>query len=136
MRPTKLTRRTLIIGATGLTAATVIAMPGRDADGADEHAHATPSPIASPVAVDAPKAIVHIDRFAFKPRDIEINAGTRVVWSNDDGAAHTVTADDKSFDSGQLTFSEKFGHTFEQPGTYTYYCAFHANMTGKVTVTK
>jgi plastocyanin len=135
MSPIKLTRRTLIAGTAGLAATAVIAVPGRSAD---EHTHATPeaSPLASPVAVDAPKAIVHIDRFVFSPRDIEITVGARVVWSNDDGAAHTVTADDKSFDSGQLTFSEKFGHTFEQPGTYTYYCAFHANMTGKVTVSK
>ncbi|CAN5527013.1 hypothetical protein BH09CHL1_BH09CHL1_30400 [soil metagenome] len=135
MSPTKLTRRTLIAGAAGLAATAVIAIPGK---GADEHSHATPeaSPVASPVAIDAPKVVVHIDRFVFSPRDIEIEVGTRVVWSNDDGAAHTVTADDESFDSGQLTFSEKFGHTFEQPGTHTYYCAFHANMTGKVTVTK
>lgn len=101
-------------------------------------AMATPkaSPGASPVVTDAPRVIVHIDRFAFVPREIEIAVGTRVVWSNDDGAAHTATADDGSFDSGQMTFSEKFGHTFSVPGTYTYYCAFHANMTGKVTVTE
>jgi plastocyanin len=125
---------TLAIGA-------LIAFPDRFANGEDEHQqHVTASPIASPgastspVAIDAPRAIVHIDRFAFAPRAIEIAAGTRVVWSNDDGAAHTVTADDGSFDSGQLTFSEKFGHTFTTPGAYTYYCAFHANMPGKVTV--
>lgn len=132
---TKLTRRTLIAGAAGLVATAVIAIPGK---GADEHSHATPeaSLVASPVAIDAPKVLVDIERFVFEPRDIEIKVGTRVEWSNRDGAAHTVTADDKSFDSEYLSFSEKFGHTFEQPGTYTYYCAYHANMTGKVTVSK
>jgi plastocyanin len=129
----------VLSGGVGAAVAAVIAIPGRFAQGSSEHrlhAIASPSasPQASPVAGDAPRVIVHIDRFAFVPQKIEIPAGTRVVWSNDDGAAHTVTADNGAFDSGHMTFSAKFGHTFTAPGVYTYYCAFHANMTGSVTV--
>jgi plastocyanin len=131
----------MLAGAVGAVTAAGIAIPARFAAGSNEHQmHAAASPVASPeaspVVTGAPRVPVHIDRLAFVPREIEITAGTRVVWTNDDGAAHTATADDGSFDSGPMTFSEKFGHTFTAPGTYTYYCAFHANMTGKVTVTE
>lgn len=90
------------------------------------------SPAASPSAEQ--ECHVDIEDFAFGPAAIEIDAGTTVVWENYDSAAHTVTADDGSFDSGEVTQGQTFSQTFDTPGTFTYHCAIHPNMTGTITV--
>jgi len=45
-----------------------------------------------------------------------------------------VTADDGSFDSGDLEPSDGFSWYFDTPGTYTYTCADHPWMTGTIIV--
>jgi len=80
-------------------------------------------------------AAVSISNFAFDPGVLEIAAGTTVTWTNNDGANHTVTADDGSFDSGSFGSGATFSFTFDTPGTFTYHCDIHSNMTGSVVVT-
>lgn len=77
---------------------------------------------------------VTIADFNYEPADLAVAAGTTVTFTNEDGFAHTVTAKDKSFDSGNLDEGATFEHTFEEPGTYAYLCAIHNSMTGTVTV--
>jgi plastocyanin len=77
---------------------------------------------------------VAIEGFAFKPAILNIPVGTTVIWENEDNALHTVTARDSSFDSGSLSHNDTFSYTFEQSGTYEYYCQFHPHMEGKVVV--
>ena len=60
--------------------------------------------------------------------------GTIVVWYNNDSVAHTVTARDNSFDSGNLSPRDTFQYIFEQPGELEYYCKFHPSMVGKITI--
>jgi plastocyanin len=61
-----------------------------------------------------------------------------VVWTNYDttygGITHTVTATDKSFNSGDIKAGGTFKWTFTTPGTYTYSCVYHAWMKGTVIV--
>ena len=78
---------------------------------------------------------VSIVDFAFQPASIEVPAGSTVTWTNAGAAPHTVTADDGSFDSGQLKPGATFSQTFSTPGTYTYHCEIHPQMTGTVVVT-
>lgn len=78
---------------------------------------------------------VNIKDMAFTPDSITVAKGTKVTWVNNDGAAHTVTADDGSFNSGNLTNSKSFSQTFNTPGTYKYHCTLHSGMTGVVIVT-
>jgi plastocyanin len=103
------------------------------AQSTDHDGHASPeaSPVASP-AVE--RVSVEIKRFEYLPYEVTIKPGTRVVWVNRDGAAHTVTADDGSFDSEAMQIGTRFGHTFDAPGRYNYFCFYHANMTGVVVV--
>lgn len=68
----------------------------------------------------------------FLPRRLEIVAGTTVTWKNDDPLDHSVTAVDKSFDSGLLRSGAIWSRTFSQPGTYQVTCTPHPFM--KVTV--
>jgi plastocyanin len=78
---------------------------------------------------------VSIVDFAFQPASIEVPAGSTVTWTNAGAATHTATADDGTFDSGQLKPGANFSQTFTTPGTYTYHCEIHPQMTGTVVVT-
>jgi len=71
---------------------------------------------------------------AYSPNVIRVKVGDTVEWINDDIVAHTVTADDKSFDSGDLGKAKKWSRKFTQPGTYRYHCTPHPYMVGTVIV--
>jgi plastocyanin len=94
------------------------------------------------VRTDAPKVqqeaalgnAVSIRGFAFAPATLDVPAGTEVTWTNHDPEAHTVTADDGSFDSGALDPGATFSAAFDQGGTVTYTCNIHPAMTGAVQV--
>ncbi len=63
--------------------------------------------------------------------------GTVVLWFNNDSVTHTVTARDNLFDSGNLSPGEPgdtFRYTFEQSGTYEYYCKIHPSMVGEIII--
>lgn len=77
---------------------------------------------------------VTIDNYAFSPDSITVSAGTTVTWVNNDTTAHTVTADDGSFDSGNLAPGESFTFTFTSAGSFVYHCNYHPNMEGTVVV--
>jgi plastocyanin len=70
----------------------------------------------------------------YAPREIKIKAGDTVVWVNDDEKDHTVTADDDSFDSGNLGDGKSFRHTFKKAGKYKYHCEYHPRDKGVVVV--
>ena len=75
----------------------------------------------------------------YLPSIITINQGQQVTWSNEDVAFHTVTSglyDEPSdlFDSGHLDPEQKFSVSFDDLGTFDYFCALHPWMAGKVIV--
>jgi len=64
-----------------------------------------------------------------------VGAGGQVTVSNRDGAPHTATADDGSFDSGQIDGSGTGAFVApSQPGTYSFHCEIHPDMSGTLTV--
>jgi plastocyanin len=79
-------------------------------------------------------ASVDIKNFAFNPATLSVKVGDSVTWTNDDTTAHTVTADDKSFDSGNVAQGATFKHTFDAAGTFSYHCTIHSNMKATITV--
>jgi plastocyanin len=74
----------------------------------------------------------------FAPQIVRVAVGETVEWSNDGRTAHTVTADDGSWDSGNLDPGQEWDRTFDRAGVFTYYCRYHgspgAGMTGTVVV--
>jgi plastocyanin len=88
-----------------------------------------PAPAASGAAVD-----VITKDFAFAPASITVPVGTKIVFKNSDAVAHTVAADDKSFDSKNLDPNQTWSHVFDKAGTYKYSCAYHDSMHGTVIV--
>lgn len=77
---------------------------------------------------------VIIEKFAFGPAQLTVSAGTKVTWINKDAIQHSVTSDDKVFDSGLLKQNQKFSRTFDEPGNYPYHCTPHPNMKAKIIV--
>jgi len=75
------------------------------------------------------------------PYIITVNTGDKVIWSNDDTAAHTVTSGtpadgpDGNFDSSLFMSGTTFPHTFDAVGEYPYFCMVHPWMQGSVMVT-
>ena len=90
--------------------------------------------------------------FCFTPAQLTIDAGETVTWSNRSGAGHTLkrcdpadcdgkaagTGTDANFGSATITLRAggAFDYTFDQPGTYVYYCTIHGYslMHGTITV--
>ncbi|MDC4231260.1 MAG: plastocyanin/azurin family copper-binding protein [Nitrosopumilus sp.] len=75
----------------------------------------------------------------FIPYEVSVAVGTTVTWSNDDTAAHTVTSgtissSDGLFDSSIFMAGKSFEFTFNDAGTYDYFCMVHPWMTGIVQV--
>ena len=69
-------------------------------------------------------------------RRINVQPGTTVRWVNYGQHSHTVTANDGSWDSGDIKPGASYSATFKQPGTYYYYCRHHTQdkMQGVVNV--
>jgi len=109
-------------------------LAGEAASPTDNSNAAGPTATTEAAAPAAASEAVNISGFAFDPPDLQIAVGTTVTWTNQDSAAHTVSADDGSFDSGQLAQGATYSQTFDTPGTFTYHCANHPNMTASVTV--
>jgi amicyanin len=79
---------------------------------------------------------VNIRGMQFGSGNIEIKVGESVTWTNQEMMPHTVTSTDGAFSSSALNAGNAFSHTFDEPGTYTYFCEYHPNMKGVVTVTE
>ena len=87
------------------------------------------------VAARAATHQVTIQGFAFQPSALTIAAGDTVVFTNADGAPHTATADSGAFDTGRLSRGGSAQITFSSTGSHSYFCSFHRNMKGTITVT-
>ena len=76
----------------------------------------------------------------FIPSPVTINVGGIVTWENNDTAAHTATGGSATegpsgvFDSSLIMAGSSFSHTFEDAGTFDYFCMVHPWMVGSVIV--
>ena len=89
----------------------------------------------SSAATSGSGTAISIKNFQFSPDPIKVKAGAEITVTNDDGTAHTLTADDKSFETGNLDGGAKQRITVDKPGKYAYHCAIHNYMTGTIEAT-
>jgi len=73
------------------------------------------------------------------PSLIVIEKGKQVTWVNEDSAFHSITSGfydtpTDLFDSGHLDPFESYTITFDEIGTYDYFCTLHPWMKGQVIV--
>jgi plastocyanin len=86
--------------------------------------------------IAAGAATVAIDDFAFGPATITVKRGTTVTWTNKDDEPHTVVSatDPKLWRSPPLDTDDHFSFSFNDPGTYKYFCSIHPRMQGTIVV--
>lgn len=77
---------------------------------------------------------VTIAGMQFQPVELIVKRGSRIVWNNEDLFPHTVTAVDKSFDSGSIAAGSSWTYVATQPGTHAYVCGLHPTMMGRLVV--
>jgi len=82
---------------------------------------------------------ISIRLFQFRPAQIEIAAGTKVTWTNEDDIVHTVTSGTPDAPAG--SFSRRLegkgavaSVEFSRPGVYPYFCERHRAMRGEIRV--
>lgn len=61
----------------------------------------------------------------FEPRTLTVNVGTTIRFQNHGHHAHTVTAKNHAFDSGDISPGADFLVRFKSAGTYHFYCRHH-----------
>lgn len=76
---------------------------------------------------------VAINQLKFDPPKVSAHVGDTIEWASSDFVVHTATAKNKDWD---VTIPAKgMGRiTLEHPGDVAYFCRFHPNMTGEITV--
>ena len=110
--------------------------------GGSEDAAPAPAAASTPAAATTSKPApsgggdsVAIKGFAFAPDTVEAKVGQKITWTNDDAAAHTVTATSGGdLDSGTLAQGASFSFTPEKAGTIAYFCEIHPSMVGTIEV--
>lgn len=83
---------------------------------------------------ESPTLTATIRNLAYTPANIEITAGTTIVWRNSDQVDHSVTARDGTWDSGIIRPGATWQRTFTEPGTYDFFCTPHPFMKGTIVV--
>ena len=76
---------------------------------------------------------VTIDKVAYTPVQISAHVGDTIEWVNADIVAHTATARDKAWDV-MIFPNAKKSVVLKAAGSIEYYCKFHPNMIGQITV--
>jgi plastocyanin len=85
-------------------------------------------------AQSATNHAVTIQGMKFNPADLTIKAGDTVTFTNMDGAPHTASADNGSFDTGKLNTNKSAALTFGAKGEFAYHCNIHPGMKAAIHV--
>ncbi len=124
-------RGTVDVGGSGLASAT----------GATESASVIPPQTSAQTTADGGPAATTIQAVSidvadnqFNPNPATVAVGATATWTLTGAAAHTVTADGKSFNSGLLKPGESYQYTFTTLGSFAYTCLVHQGMTGTIDV--
>jgi plastocyanin len=127
-------------GAGTLLAVAALSLGAAACGGGDDTSTAASSTAASSTTTAATASApemtdkVEIADYKFAPETIQVSAGTKVTFTNSDDTKHTATADDGSFDTGDLDQGGSASVTLSKPGEFTYYCRYHPFMKATVEV--
>lgn len=121
-------RQELARGAPGELPAGGAVPPGQPTGGAG------PAASARPGSADEHVHQVAISRFEFVPSTLRARVGDFIEWKNQDFAVHTATADDRSFDSGDIQADGTKRVVVRKKGQFPYSCRYHPAMKGSLVV--
>jgi len=88
----------------------------------------------TPVIASDTDVHVEIRDYDYLPRDLTIDAGATVTWTNYDDAPHTATERGDGWNSGRLDKTEIAALPFLAAGQYEYFCVYHPYMRATLTV--
>ena len=88
---------------------------------------------------EASQSAVTVRLFQFTPGQIDVRAGTRLTWTNQDDIAHTVTSGtpeqrEDRFDVALNGRGATGSVELREPGVYPYFCRRHQSMRGEIRV--
>ncbi|MEJ5020043.1 cupredoxin domain-containing protein [Ochrobactrum vermis] len=75
---------------------------------------------------------ITVEKLAFSPQNIEANVGDVIEWNNKDPMQHTATV--KGGWDILLPPKKVTKQVLNSPEAVSYYCRFHPDMVGKLTV--
>ncbi|MDI2130109.1 cupredoxin domain-containing protein [Yinghuangia seranimata] len=106
------------------------------ASGPASHSAAQTTATSGPASHSAAQTTtVTIENFKFTPAAFSVAPGATVTVVNMDPVPHTLTANNKAFDTGTIAAGATATFTAPTaPGTYPYLCTIHTYMTGTLTV--
>ena len=76
---------------------------------------------------------IEVNDSAFSPAQVTAHVGDTIEWTNGDFVAHTATALNHEWDV-PLPSHGKGQAMLNKSGTVEYFCRFHPNMKGQVTI--
>jgi plastocyanin len=85
------------------------------------------------VSAHAETIRVEVKGLAFSPAQVMAHVGDTIEWANADFVAHTATGKNHEFDV-MLPANKSGTFVVRKPGAVAYFCRFHPNMTGTITV--
>jgi len=112
---------------TEVSADTVVVQPGTTT--LADPATTTSGTDTSTTSHDGPIAEIAISGFSFGGTQT-VAVGTRVTATNRDPFSHTWTSADQLWDSGTLSQGESFSFTFDESGTFSFFCKIHSTEMG------
>ena len=89
---------------------------------------------ATPTVLDDLAVTIDIRDFRYRPPNLSVPVGATVTWVNGDEAPHDSKARDKTWGTNLLQRDEESVITFDEAGTWEYYCTIHPYMTATLTV--
>jgi plastocyanin len=87
----------------------------------------------SSVSAQAADVQITIDELVYAPAEVSAKVGDTIEWVNKDALAHTATAKNNDWDV-MIGPNKTARLVLTKPGEVDYYCKFHPNMKGHVTV--
>lgn len=86
-------------------------------------------------AASAETIRIEMENLGYKPSAVSAHVGDTIEWTNTDFLAHTATSRDKKWDV--MLYPKKVGRiVLKQAGDIEYYCRFHPNMIGRISVSQ
>ena len=77
---------------------------------------------------------VLIRDFVYDPSPVAARVGDVVTWTNMDIVPHTVTAEDGSWDSGEIGPGETWSMTVTDDVDPGYFCIYHPGMRSRLAI--
>jgi len=118
--------------------------PGDDAPVFDQGGNVVLTPFTlldSQAPVGGEEVEVEVVDSTYRLQVVTVPVGTIVTWVYNGGLPHTVTSDTNLFNSGTMREGDSFTFTFDEAGTFPYFCTFHGSaggngMSGVINVTE